>query len=268
MTSESSALQVRHVLIPSVPPLSCPIDFLPRPRRDPPGHASAPKPLLPWLIRRVECIRGTLPILMQCAPAFNYARSTHTTTIIDDDSIPDRPHQKKTLFKSDALSLDLRYVTECSVPEAIPPTQVTLELLDLSAKGHKGLAVQSLLELKEGQSVTFILRHPPAEERTDVSAATENTAEALKGSLDHHKRRPANDPFLTTELVSSLLHVSYIILIPSFFLTLPPIQTTIRYWYEWVSQSTYTGSWKEAVLRSALALKLLIFEQTGNLFSN
>ncbi len=40
-------------------------------------------------------------------------------------------------------------------------------------------------------------------------------------------------------------------------------QGTNRYWYEWVSQSTYRGSWKEAVLRSALALKLLIFEPTG-----
>jgi len=40
-------------------------------------------------------------------------------------------------------------------------------------------------------------------------------------------------------------------------------QGTNRYWYEWVRQSTYRGSWKEAVLRSALALKLLIFEPTG-----
>ena len=44
------------------------------------------------------------------------------------------------------------------------------------------------------------------------------------------------------------------------------IQTTIKYWYDWVSQSTYTGSWKEAVLRSALALKLLTFEPTGTSF--
>lgn len=40
-------------------------------------------------------------------------------------------------------------------------------------------------------------------------------------------------------------------------------QATNRYWYEWISQSTYKGAWKEAVLRSALALKLLIYEPTG-----
>lgn len=41
------------------------------------------------------------------------------------------------------------------------------------------------------------------------------------------------------------------------------IKITNRYWYEWIRQSTYSGSWKEAVHRSALALKLLIFEPTG-----
>ncbi|KAF8802927.1 glycoside hydrolase family 15 protein [Phlegmacium glaucopus] len=229
-------------------------DFLPRPRRDHdgPGHSSSPKPLLPWLVRRIECIRGTLPILMQCAPAFNYARSTHTTTIIDDDSIPDDTQQKKALFESDALSLDLRYVTGCSSSEGVHAPEVTLELLDLSAKGHKGLAVQSLLQLTEGQCVTFVLRTPPAEvvthghdEKNKVGHSRESTVDVVKDSSHHHKRRAFDDPFLTTELVSSLLH------------------NTNRYWYDWVSQSTYTGSWKEAVLRSALALKLLIFEPTG-----
>jgi GH15 family glucan-1,4-alpha-glucosidase len=41
------------------------------------------------------------------------------------------------------------------------------------------------------------------------------------------------------------------------------IQDTNRYWIEWIRRSTYNGSWKEAVHRSALALKLLIFEPTG-----
>ena len=40
-------------------------------------------------------------------------------------------------------------------------------------------------------------------------------------------------------------------------------QDTNRYWVEWIRKSTYNGSWKEAVHRSALALKLLIYEPTG-----
>jgi GH15 family glucan-1,4-alpha-glucosidase len=38
---------------------------------------------------------------------------------------------------------------------------------------------------------------------------------------------------------------------------------TTAFWQSWISKSTYRGSWREAVHRSALALKLLIFEPTG-----
>ena len=40
-------------------------------------------------------------------------------------------------------------------------------------------------------------------------------------------------------------------------------QETVEYWRGWVSQSTYTGRWREMVHRSALTLKLLTFEPTG-----
>jgi hypothetical protein len=41
------------------------------------------------------------------------------------------------------------------------------------------------------------------------------------------------------------------------------LQGTNDYWNAWIRRSTYDGSWKEAVHRSALALKLLIYEPTG-----
>ncbi|PSS37955.1 hypothetical protein PHLCEN_2v212 [Hermanssonia centrifuga] len=40
-------------------------------------------------------------------------------------------------------------------------------------------------------------------------------------------------------------------------------EATNNYWNAWIRRSTYQGSWKEAVNRSALALKLLIYEPTG-----
>ncbi|SRR6266478_8443882 len=42
------------------------------------------------------------------------------------------------------------------------------------------------------------------------------------------------------------------------------LQGTNDYWNAWIRRSTYDGSWKEAVNRSALALKLLIYEPTGS----
>jgi GH15 family glucan-1,4-alpha-glucosidase len=38
---------------------------------------------------------------------------------------------------------------------------------------------------------------------------------------------------------------------------------TVAYWQEWISQSSYTGRWREIVNRSALALKLLTYAPTG-----
>jgi GH15 family glucan-1,4-alpha-glucosidase len=40
---------------------------------------------------------------------------------------------------------------------------------------------------------------------------------------------------------------------------------TVAYWQRWLSQCTYHGRWREVVLRSALALKLLTYEPTGAL---
>ncbi|TFK17637.1 Six-hairpin glycosidase [Coprinopsis marcescibilis] len=355
-------------------------DFLPRPPLgvvppDSAGHTSAkintsggkksPKPLLQWVVRRIECVRGTLPLRMQCAPAFNYARDEHTTTLIEDESRPSSEKDScedsvtsseeqsppegerhlKALFESPDLVMDLRYVahnsaahefaastlskkapssddesdgsltddeasasglgghphrhgdhiTPLSVDDIegddFSPPKINLELLDLSHKGHKGLAVQSDFVLKEGEGVTFVFRIVPGGEkgygnRTEKSSKSEAKGSGVEGVTQEvreegrdktpttssifvggtekaiaksskvgrgdkkrgrslYDRRPGDDPWLTEELVSSLL------------------QTTHKYWATWVRQSSYEGSWKESVLRSALALKLLIFEPTG-----
>ncbi|KAG6914668.1 hypothetical protein DXG01_016028 [Tephrocybe rancida] len=228
-------------------------DFLPRPS----ASISPGKPLLPWLIRRVECIRGSMPLMMQCAPAFNYARDTHTTELVPDTSIPptegskpsSHTHAKVAFTSSGGFTLDLRYIAEKTGDAAEVPS-VALGTLDLTSKGHKGLAAYAGLQLSEGQAVTFVLRTPP--EDGHVAPSLGSGPEAInKAELERKliaplgAKRSVQDPFLTKELLHSLL------------------STTNRYWYEWIRHSTYTGSWKEAVHRSALALKLLIFEPTG-----
>ncbi|KAF9258404.1 glycoside hydrolase family 15 protein [Marasmius fiardii PR-910] len=207
------------------------IDFLPRRPHD--DYRSTTKPLLHWLVRRVEVIRGCLPLVMQCAPAFNYAQSSHQTTIVDDPSAVNK-NQKMAHFRSDALSLDLRWVGG-AVLDSVSDPEVNLELLDLSRKGHLGPGVQAKLNLTEGQVVTFILRSPP--KAMGTPSATET------GAVD--TPRSPHDPLLTKVLVNDLF------------------TSTNRYWLDWIRKSTYTGAWKEAVHRSALALKLLIFEPTG-----
>ena len=45
------------------------------------------------------------------------------------------------------------------------------------------------------------------------------------------------------------------------------IDLTVDYWQLWTAQSTYRGRWREAVERSALALKLLTCVDTGGLIA-
>ena len=40
---------------------------------------------------------------------------------------------------------------------------------------------------------------------------------------------------------------------------------TVRFWQDWVEQSTYTGRWREEVQRSAITLKLLTYAPSGGL---
>ena len=160
---------------------------------------------------------------MQCAPAFNYARSTHITSIVDDESVPcdpDSSPQKRALFESDSLALDLRYVAEVSdsvTESGIGLPEVDLKFLDLSQKGHKGLAIQSRFVLEEGQCVTFVLRTPPTELK--VKSADESEMEIkidsskgvkVRTGLDRmlHFGTSVDDPPLTKEMLALLLHVS------------------------------------------------------------
>lgn len=98
--------------------------------------------------------------------------------------------------------MDLRYVAASSLEEVEAPT-VKFGLLDSSEKGHLGPAVVANLELKESQSVTFILRTPPKQAAIRPVIATTKDAEALGVPLGvliegASKLRPRDDPILTT----------------------------------------------------------------------
>ncbi|KAI5477974.1 glycoside hydrolase family 15 protein, partial [Pseudohyphozyma bogoriensis] len=203
-------------------------DFMPLSHsRKPVLGASPAPPFLPWLIRRVEVIRGSLPFTIECAPAFNYARSSHETTIHKGDHKADSAE----FICPEHVDLELRVVRSKGLNggDGTKDPEIEMDYLDLSGRGHKGLGVTSSFTLKEGESVTFVLS-----EKNKKSNCGEETKEQAA-------------PALSETLIQSLL------------------AETTSYWLSWISQCTYKGRWREFMQRSALALKLLTYAPTGAL---
>ncbi|KAI9065944.1 glycoside hydrolase family 15 protein [Trametes sanguinea] len=187
---------------------------------------------------------------MECAPAFNYARSTHTTEITPDrtddrtSSKPDASAREMACFSSQSdLKLYLRYVTESTLNQQAEP-KIKLRYLRLHSQGDKRRGVCSRLNMKEGQAVTFVLSHD-METSSSKSAVGANKPDS---NTDHYDK--TKQPSLTKEFLHNLL------------------ETTHFSWKNWVAKSTYKGAWREAVIRSALALKLLIYEPTGAIIAS
>ncbi|ORY06481.1 glycoside hydrolase family 15 protein [Basidiobolus meristosporus CBS 931.73] len=187
-------------------------DFMNHPEEIP-GHSNV---LLPWMVRRIEAIRGTIEVKLECFPAFNYARSKHTTTVhvMQDARSEDHLGPWRVEFASPELTMDLRFTFDCGEHES-PFWKYDIE----EREGMLGPGVSTTITLSEGQSITFILREVPQD--------------------------PGLDPHLSNFFVSKLFN------------------GTLSYWRKWIGHSTYNGKWRETVLRSALALKLMVFAPTG-----
>lgn len=193
---------------------------------------------LPWLVRSVTVLRGTLEFEMECAPAFDYARAAHETDV-------DRENNVAHFKCPEHLDLDLHWVASGPTPDAKPPA-IFVDHLDLSERGHKGFGATSHFRLQEGETVTFVLREPPA------SAAKPSDGDKTPTRRWVRHYYPADvvpsaetEPRLTAAFIERLQ------------------DDTVDYWLDWISKSCYSGRWREVVQRSALTLKLLTFKPTG-----
>ncbi|OZJ07031.1 hypothetical protein BZG36_00229 [Bifiguratus adelaidae] len=223
------------------------------------------KPLLPWLIRQLEVIRGEVRFRVECFPSFDYARAAHSTEFVPlrqrekeavlypEDQLPSLVCEKKIVFKSKDLTLDFRWLIKCG-EDSCPRIDFKLEEIP---DGPKGPGVISEFTLKETQEVIFILREMPRDELNPARVHTEkggNPVAVTADDIPNAKRgaspeesmnAPNIDPPLTVSLCNAIF------------------SQTANYWQEWISQIKYTGRWREIVYRSALMLKLLTYEPTG-----
>ncbi|KAG1226061.1 hypothetical protein G6F35_003082 [Rhizopus arrhizus] len=209
------------------------------------GQNKSTKPLLPWIIRKVSVIRGSVKFRMECYPAFNYGLDEHTTQVIKESI--SKEHEEvvgyeakvygdrdlhyytapnRVVFTSNTFTMDLRHLVRCGEFEC-----PQLNLVVDEGSEHKGPGIWVEFDLQETQEVEFIFREVP-----NVPSAD---------SLINRKLRASVDPPLTLSLLDALF------------------RQTSGFWLNWVAESTYKGRWRENVLRSALTLKLLTYEPTG-----
>ncbi|TKA63717.1 hypothetical protein B0A49_06953 [Cryomyces minteri] len=116
-----------------------------------------------WLVRRVECIRGTVDFNVEVFPAFNYAQDKHTTEIVRQEHAHSGEASQRIVFRSERLSLELNATIDCGeAPEDDCPL-VRFERKDRGCSLGEGIIAK--IRLKEGQAVSFVLRdHPPDEQ--------------------------------------------------------------------------------------------------------
>ena len=215
---------------------------------------SQSRAFLPWLVRKVESIRGTIPVRMECAPAFNYCRDKHTAALVVDDTVSSENGHRKALFETPSLNMDLRYVTFSS-DTCVADPKIELQVEDLD-RPLLGPAVTADFELDEGQAVYFVFRETgeweyATEEHQRFANPKPERAETLGVPLEKlldatSRLRPKQNPLLTKvrgqmiRLIQALLHALH--------------RDTLWYWQTWISKSKYKGKWREDVERSALVL--------------
>lgn len=129
-----------------------------------------------WLVRRVECMRGTVEVSVEVFPAFNYAQDKHTTEIADLGKTSRGHDLQRVTFTSKDLSLELNVTIDCGdEPETTCPKIMFEKKPDPQNLGD---GVTATFTLIEGQAVSFILRD--ADDHNPDIIETEQVTELQK----------------------------------------------------------------------------------------
>ncbi|KAJ1885963.1 hypothetical protein LPJ66_009864, partial [Kickxella alabastrina] len=255
-------------------------DFMHRPR----PHSRTHRHMMPWVMRTVEVIRGTMDFDLECFPAFDYARAKHKLDIVDAP-----PHEtpqpqlhaadaENSIFQSVFLHWDLADENAESHVGSLraiftPEKLVHAEGLGISgnAEDMKAQTAVHQMDLRYvvgctsggtcpyirldavdglvpemGQGVTSHFTLCEGQRLVFILRTTpENATEHMNDPAEVAFFRSRYDPRLNMKVVEDML------------------EDTLLYWLTWIRNCSYKGRWLENVERSALILKLMTYEPTG-----
>ncbi|KAI1341479.1 glycosyl hydrolase [Xylariaceae sp. FL0016] len=145
----SAILQTRYIHEDGVVDL---VDFFPRPKTT----RTVNEELKKWLVRRVECIRGQLTLDIEVFPAFDYARESHTTTILQEVHDSEDSPSKTATFHSKNENLQLDVSIDCGQVGSSACPRIAFK--KVQREGMKGEGIIATVTVQEGQSISLILR--------------------------------------------------------------------------------------------------------------
>lgn len=160
----SCILQTRYIHEDGVVDL---VDFFPRPKSAQvmtKGYkqtafreaTKVQEELKKWLVRRVECIRGSLTLDVEIFPAFGYGAEPHVTTLHHACHTPANAESKVASFHSKDVKLQLDVTLENGEEgNSFPNIYFKKEKRD----GMLGEGLFARIEIKEGQTVSFVVRN-------------------------------------------------------------------------------------------------------------
>ena len=128
-----------------------------------------------------------------------------------------------------------------------------LPAFDYARRPHSVSVGESGVVFSSGESCVGLSAGVQLEEWANGAAGsrfTLGTGERATFVLAHLQKDEGPEEILSHVGFDELLHV------------------TLRYWRHWLSNSTYQGRWREMVHRSALALKLMVYDPTGALIAS
>ncbi|KKA28439.1 hypothetical protein TD95_005313, partial [Thielaviopsis punctulata] len=163
----SCILQTRYIHEDGVVDL---IDFFPRPKSTdlPTRRTHTPyrqttrvqEELKKWLVRRVECIRGTMTMDVEIFPAFGYAKKPHVTTLFQEECTQTHSQSKTATFHSDDVKLQLDVTVDKGENDGTSDGKCPIISFSKASKnGMLGEGIVASVTLSEGQAVSFVLRN-------------------------------------------------------------------------------------------------------------
>ncbi|KAJ1842533.1 hypothetical protein LPJ70_003774 [Coemansia sp. RSA 2708] len=262
-------------------------DFMHRPR----PHSRSHRHMMPWLVRGVEVIRGEMTFDLECFPAFDYARTTHTLDLNRvEDAERARPQwhaddAQNSIFQSVFLHWDQAEQntesyngTERAVfTPAVVQHSEGLGNTSNAADREAQTAVHAM-DLRyvvgcmgggAGDGACPLVRLTAADHGGKLGQGVTSRFTLCEGQRVFFVLRTVPDVGVaalragggSSNDVAAYLAKYDPALSMKYVETL--LEDTLLYWLGWIRSCTYFGRWLENVERSALILKLLTYEPTG-----